>query len=324
MSEIVSKKISEAVWGKEKKSALNNPSVVTGMDLMASRELWPQNPNFSSSNPSSSSSPSSTSSSPSSMKKVKSAGALQNPGLLIDSDVFIPFDYEEEEDPQDPQQQQFLQKREGDAINSLVVNFLFHVCGSYGAAAFLATSPFILPQEIEKELRKNDVLVHTSSGQQLNLALFLPLLHMISLKLEGIAKNASPTPSPSSPPPSPLLSSFNSSAPSSPSPNPSPAPSPSPSPSPSQRSSGSLSSSSSPSPSLPSKVEPGPASAADVDLKELWGEQDDEITRKLKVNFVENYFKDPERTDPVLAARLNAWGMVGLFQVIFDYIIFIL
>ena len=299
MSEIVSKKISsgisEAVWGKTKKQS-ENPSVVTGMDLMASRELWLKNPSFSST-------------SSSSMKKVKSAGAL-HPGLLIDSDVFIPFEYEEE----DQEQQHFLQKQEGDAINSLVVNFLYHVCGSYGAAAFLATSPFILPTEIEKELKKNDVLVHTSSGQQLNLALFLPLLHMISLKLEGITNNGVSSPSP---PPSPLLSSFSSSAPSPARPSPSPIP-------PSPHIQSPPLSSSNPSPSMSSRVEPGPATAADVDLKELWGERDDEIARKLKVNFVENFFKDPETTDPVLAARLNAWGLVGLFQVCYFLFYFIL
>ena len=56
------------------------------------------------------------------------------------------------------------------------------------------------------------------------------------------------------------------------------------------------------------RIKKGPATAADAD------QSDADIQRKLRVNFVENFFRNPEETDGDLAERMMTWHVVGLLD----------
>jgi len=277
MSRMIAGKISEAVWGPRPPTP--PLSVVSGMDLMASRQAWPH-PSDTPPSPSPSGSlPEGEKEEDGSIKRVRSDGMMTS-GVLLDSDLYFSFEDDEEQKEQPP----FLQKIEAEALNALIVCFLQNVCGSYSAAAFLRASPNILPQEIEKELRKVDVLIHSSTGQRPNIGLLLPILHLALLNIE----KGDSTLFQESLSSHPLFQNKDSN------------------PTESQQPNKEGSEEKDEQKEEKEEKERGPATAADA--------ADEEIQRKLRVNFVENFFKNPASTDPFLAGRLGTWQVVGLFQ----------
>ncbi len=147
--------------------------------------------------------------------------------------------------------------------------------------------------EIEKELKKNNVLLHTSSGQQVNWAFLVPILNMALKKIEGESGEERQEGGGGRGGGEGKQDQSRSRE--------------------RERDRGDRE-------TINRKRETGPAAAADDDYSDM------EIQRKLRVNYVENFFRNPDEIDRELSKRMKTWHLVGLMdgmRLCFDILLFI-
>ena len=305
MSHLISQRIGEAMWGKQQPFHAG-PTVVSDPELQAALRHGGKGEDG--------------------MKRARSE--VEMGGLKQDKDVFtsstspqrpaqrtfsasdfllhadmITPREAEEEDSASEQEAPFLQPCEGRAINEIVAAFLTHACNSYGVATLLRTQPQILPQEIEKAISTSKILVHRSTGQHVNMQHFLSLLYLALEKLDEVQSatgttsvGAAYTTTPSST--TAALKKKEGS---------------------SQKESSLLTQNTrTATEQLRTSPSMLPVDVADVGLSKstegLETEETIRLGRQLKVNFVQNFFKNPQATDAEIYQKLSSWNMVGVLD----------